>query len=275
MISPSSKSMIQKTISYTDSYLLGIKNFSVNLPFYLKEEELNEIVTLLKENQKEIFININKNMFSKDLEPLEKLLEKIETLQIDGICFYDISVISIMKRRGFKTPLVWNQEHFTTNYLTIQFWKEKGVDYTFLSNEITKEEIKEIKENVSSQLILQAFGYVPIFFSKRPLVTNYKNYFSLQDTSKIYYMKKDQFKYPLRELDGSFEAYHAKILNTLEIIKELEIDYVYLNSFLIEEDTFIKVLSDYKKNDFASIYQLYPKEMGFLDKKTVYRVRDL
>lgn len=275
MISVSNREMIEKTLAYTDAYLLGIKNYSVNMPFYLEETELEEVVNLLKDNKKEIFVNINKNMFSKDLPLIETLLEKIEKLNIDGICFYDVSIISIMKRRNFKTPLAWSQEHFTTNYSTINYWLNEGCDYTFLANEITKEEIIEIKNNTESKLILQTFGYVPIFFSKRPLITNYKKHFKLDDSSSIYYMEKDNLKYPLRELDGSFEVYNAKVLNSLEKIKDLNLDYIYLNCFLIEDDCFIKILEYLNNNDVDSINELYKEELGFLEQKTVYRVKDL
>lgn len=275
MISILNKDMIQSTLKYTDAYLLGIHHFSVNMPFYLEIEEIEEVVSLLKDNGKEVFFNINKNMFKQDLIDLEHLLEKIESLKIDGICFYDISVISIMKKRGFKTPLIWHQEHFTTNYLTIDYWLENGVKMTFLSNEITKEEIEEIKNHTKSKLILQAFGYVPIFLSKRPLVENYKKYFHIKDNSEIYYMEKEHLKYPLRNLDGDFEVYNAKILNALEMVKTLNLDYIYFNSFLIKEDEFINVLICYQEQKLNQISNKYPIELGFLDKKTVYRVKDL
>ena len=131
MISILNKDMIQSTLKYTDAYLLGIHHFSVNMPFYLEIEEIEEIVSTLKDNGKEVFFNINKNMFKKDLIDLEYLLEKIESLKIDGICFYDISVISIMKKRGFKTPLIWHQEHFTTNYLTIDGPSDEKIQIPF------------------------------------------------------------------------------------------------------------------------------------------------
>jgi len=88
-------------------------------------------------------------------------------------------------------------------------------------------------------------------------------------------MEKDGKKYPLRELDGNFECYNARLLNSLEKIEKLNIDYVYLNSFLIEEDNFLKVLSSFKNKDYKNINSLYKEELGFLEQKTVYRVKDL
>ena len=275
MIVPKSKDMILKTIDKVDAYLLGLKDFSVNLPCSFSLEEIQEMVSILKKEKKEVFLSLNKNMFSSDLEPLEKCLEEIEQLSIDGICFYDVSIPSIWKRRNFKTPLVWSQEHFTTNYATINYWWDRGVSFTQLSNEITKEEIAEIRKNTKMKLMSQVFGYIPIFYSKRPLIKNYTTIFSLETKQDICYMEKEGKKYPLREQGTSFEGYDANLLNAYLDIDTLEVDYLYLNSFLVEEDTFIEVLRCYKEKDQASLEKLFPLSSGFFHTKTVYRVKDL
>ncbi len=275
MIAPKNKNMILKTIDKVDAYLLGVENFSVNLPVSFSLKEIKEILPILKKENKEIFLSLNKNMFSSDLEPLEKCLEEIEPFSIDGICFYDVSIPSIWKRRHFKTPLVWSQEHFTTNYATSNYWLDAGVSFTQLSNEITKEEIAEIRKNTKMKFISQVFGYIPIFYSKRPLVKNYEKAFSLEAEKEIYYMEKEGKKYPLREQGTSFEGYEATILNAYLDIDTLEVDYLYLNSFLIEDDIFMEILRCYKEKDQASLEKLYPFSSGFLHTKTVYRVKDL
>ena len=275
MIAPKNKDMILKTMDKVDAYLLGVENFSVNVPCSFSLEEIKEIKDILKKQKKEIFLSLNKNMFSSDLQNLEVCLEKIEELFIDGICFYDVSIPSIMKRRNFKTPLVWSQEHFTTNYLTMNYWFDSGVTFTQLSNEITKEEIDEIRKNTKMKLISQVFGYIPMFYSKRPLVTNYKKVFSLEEKSDIYYMEQEGKKYPLREIGTSFEGYYADILNAYLEVDTLSVDYLLFNSFLIEEESFIEVLRCYREKDKESLEKLYPLENGFFHTKTVYRVKDL
>lgn len=275
MVSLKSKGMIESTLQFADAYLLGVKDFSVNMPAYFALKEMTEMIEILKKNKKEVFISLNKNMFSRDLKPLEELLEKIEDLKIDGICFYDVSIPSIVKRKCFTTPLVWNQEHFTTNYLTMNYWYSHNVVYTQLANEITKEEITEIRKNTKMKLIAQVFGYVPIFYSKRPLLTNYIKTFSLQEKKEKYTIEKEGKKYPIKEDKNSFEGYDATILNAYLDLDTLDVDYIFLNSFGIEEEKFARVLRCYKEKDKNNLEKLYPFYSGFFDKKTVYRVRDL
>lgn len=255
---------------YVDAYLIPIKDMSVNFDTYFNIEDISEFIKL----GKEVFVSMNKNMFSQDLNILEDYLKKIETLNINGICYYDIAIPEIKKRLSLNTPLVWNQEHFVTNYETINYWYKNGATYAFLSNEITKEEIKEIKENTKSKLILQTFGYVPMFFSKRPLITNYKKYFNIDDDSEKYVIEKENKKYKVRETKEGFEAYNSEILNSLEYVTDLDIDYLYLNNYDID-DKFIEVVKCYKENNIEKLNELFKVELGFLNNKTVYRVSDI
>lgn len=270
LLIPYNKNTYDETKIYANSYLLGIKNYTVNMNNLIEESELEEVLTKLKQDNFEIFVNLNKNMFKDDLNNLRVLLRKLNNQNVI-VCFYDVSVIEIVKEEQLNIELAWHQEHMTTNYLTINYWKEKGCNYTFLSNEITKEEIEEIKQNTTSKLILQVFGYIPMFVSKRPLITNYKKYFDIKDESKIYNLEYNNRLYPIIENDEYLEAYDAKIRNAYDI----EADYIYLNDFLIKNDKFIEVLRCYKEKKYDELEKLYEKQEGFLEEKTVYRVKDL
>ncbi len=275
MITLKKKEMLPKTLPFVDAYLFGIEGFSVNEVGSFSIEEVKNLVSLLKEKKKQIFISLNKNMFSKDLEPLENVLEAIEKLHIDGIAFYDVSIPSIMKRRGFLTPLLWSQEHFTTNYATMNYWHEFNVLYTQLSCEITTEEIKEIRKNTNMKLIAQVFGYVPMFYSKRPFISNYKKTFSIKEEGVNYFIEKAGEKYPIKEEGDSTEVYTSTVLNAYLEMEKLEVDYLFFSSFAIEEEKFIEVLRCYRERDKEGLEKLYPFHNGFFNTKTVYRVRDL
>lgn len=269
LLIPFNEKNYEQTKEYVNAYLIGIKDFTVNQNYLIEITALDSVIEKIKNDNKEIFININKNMFHKDLMPLRKLLKSLNK-KVTAVCFYDVSVIGIVKEEKLDIDLVWHQEHATTNYLTINYWLEKGCNYTFLSNEITKEEIEEIKKNTKSKLILQTFGYIPMFVSKRPLITNYKKYFNIEDESKLYNLEYQDKHYPILEKDEFLESYDAKIRNAHDI----DVEYNYLNDFLIE-DKFIEVLKCYKEKEFERLDEMFEKYEGFLNEKTVYRVKDL
>lgn len=260
-----------------DAILLGINGYSVNMPFYIEIEDLEEIT---KKTNKEIFISLNKNIFNDEIEELKKILLKLNEYNIKGVFYYDISIVNLKEKLDLKYDLVWNQEHLTTNYLTINYWLNKGVKYTCLSNEITLREINEIKENTKSKLILPMFGYVPMMNSKRNLVNNYIKEFNLKDNSKINYIEKEEKIYPIIDNENGTAVYTDKILNGINDVMDIEIDYILLNSFLINENDFEKVLNMFKtvtKNNkqeyYNEINNMFNSDTLFLHKETVYKVK--
>ena len=56
-----------------------------------------ELITICNENDKEIFISLNKNMFNKDLEILEYTLLQLDNLKLNGILYYDIAIVNFKK----------------------------------------------------------------------------------------------------------------------------------------------------------------------------------
>ena len=266
---PSSIDEINKTKELVDGFIIGIKDMCVNTNFCIDDLSiLNEL------KDKDIFICLNKNMHNGDLRRVEELLLELNNYSIKGVLFYDIGVLNIYNRLDLNYDLVWSQEHLTTNYNTINYWNSKGAKYTMLSSDITYEEINEITNNSKSKLIVQLFGYLPMFVSKRHIVRNYLNQFN--------YMEKEGNTYPIVDDKVGTHVYSSHILNGIEFVNKLNVEYILLNSFDIETDKFIRViemfssvtdsnLSDYKER----INSMFSNtNLGFLETKTIYRVKN-
>ena len=163
LIMPKSIDQIESLIEDIDGVIVGIKDLSINQPAYFTLDEIKKINEIIKNNGKEIFVSLNKNMFNKDLEILEYTLLQLDNLKLNGILYYDIAIVNFKKNLKLVTPLVWNQEHLTTNYLTSNFWYEYGAKYTMLSSEITIDEINEIALNANAKTMVPIFGYLPMF----------------------------------------------------------------------------------------------------------------
>lgn len=280
LVMPKSIKQTKDLLEYIDGIIIGHENLTVNMPNYFCMEEIKQFNTLMKENKKSIFISLNKNIFNSDLKELKETMKELETLKIDGILFYDIALVNIKKENNYKTPLVWNQEHLTTNYLTSNFWYDFGATFTMLSSEITLDEIKEIKANTKARLILPVFGYLPMFVSRRHLVKNYLDTFNLKDNSKINYIEKEDKIYPIIDTKNGTIAYSNVPLNALEETLELDLDYILLDSFNIEDETFktiVKLFKDVNKENIKEyneiINNLIEINKGFLYNETIYKVK--
>lgn len=264
-----------------DGYIIGVKSLSVNMPIYFELNELIDFINKIKGNKQEVFISLNKNMHNGDLKYLEEVMQSLNGLGINGVLYYDISVVNIWKRLNVDYELVWAQEHLTTNYLTCNYWYDKGVRYTYLSSEITTNEIQEIRKNTKMKLMVPIFGYLPMFVSKRHVVKNYLNYFDLKDNSDINYIAKESKVYPIVDNENGTTVYSCSILNGIgETLKLTDIEYLVLNSFNIG-NSFNKVVKMFKNVDENNIEeyineldQLFNSNRGFLHSRTIYKVKN-
>ena len=273
---PSSIDEINRTKDKVDGFIIGIKDMCVNTNFCVDNLSILNSLT-----DKDIFISMNKNMHNSDLSHVEELLLELNNYPIKGVLFYDIGVLNIYNRLNLNYELVWSQEHLTTNYNTINYWNSKGAKYVMLSNDITFEEIKDIEENSKSKLIVQLFGYLPMFVSKRHIVRNYLNQFDLHDNSSVNYMEKEGNTYPIIDDNVGTHVYSAHILNGVGYTNKTNCEYILLNSFNIDIDDFIKVIEMFKNVNESNSKEYEERinsmfsntNLGFLDTKTIYRVK--
>ena len=273
---PSSIDEIEKTKTIVDGFIIGIKDMCVNTNFCI--DDLS-ILSSLKD--KDIFISLNKNMHNGDLSRVESILLELNNYPIKGVLFYDIGVLNIYNRLNLNYDLVWAQEHLTTNFNTINYWYRKGAKYTLISNDITFEEIKDIEKNSKSKLIVNLFGYLPMFVSKRHIVRNYLNQFDLNDRSNVNYMEKEGNTYPIIDNNVGTFCYSAYILNGIKYVLDLNVEYILLNSFNIDTGKMVEVIKMFRSvnKDNVSEYESKINKMfestnyGFLDTKTIYRVK--
>lgn len=254
-----------------DGFIIGIKDLSVNMPNYFDIDILSKL-----DYSKDIFICLNKNMHNSDLEYLKEVLLKLNNYKIKGVIYYDISIVNMKDLLNY--DLVWSQEHMTTNYLTSNFWFENGVKYTMISNDITLNEIKEIIKNSKAKLMITLFGYITIFTSKRKLIDNYLNYFKIDDNSKINYLNKEGKTYPIINDKNGTNVYTNYILNGLRESIDLDLEYIIINSFMIENiKEIINIFKNVNKENIdeleSKINSLIKTEKGFLYEETVYRVK--
>lgn len=253
----------KKLESLVSGFIMPINDFSINYENTFSLAEIKEVIKI-----KEVFVVVNKNIHNSELDSLKKLLLEIEKLNISGIIFYDIAIVNLKNKLGLKTPLVWAQEHLTTNWHTINYWNSKGVEYTYLSSELTKKEMDEIVKNTKAKIFVNVFGYLPMFTSKRHLVNNYLEHFNLDSKNKNKTIYKEDKYYPISDKENGTTVYSDYILNALDQDFS-NYDYLVFNSNFISEEDFYDTLVNYKKK---GTYR-FPFEHGFLYKETIYKVK--
>ena len=210
-----------------DAFIFALKKYSSG---YSKEYSLEEIKRVKEDNKDtEIFVAVNKNIFNRELVDLEKVLIELDKINVSGVLFYDMAILSIKRRLNLKLPLVWNQTHMVTNYNTCNYYYDKGCEYGVLASEITLDEVKEIKSKTKMKLFLNVFGYQIMGYSRRHLLDNYFKSIGINRKEDEYVIKNNNEDYIIREEENGNALYFGKPLNGSVIIKDLDLDYVILN----------------------------------------------
>lgn len=275
---PSSINEINKTKNIVDGFIIGIEDMCVNANMFIS---INDLSLLENISDKDIFISMNKNMHNSDLDNIKNILIELNKYHIKGVLYYDVAVLNIYRKLNLNYDLVLATEHATTNYNTINYWNSFGVNYAYLSNDITEEEMVTISKNCKAKLMTTLFGYLPMFVSKRHIVKNYLEHFELQDNSTVNYIQKEGKTYPIIDSNIGTSVYSANILNGIKSVLNINLDYIVLNSFDIELDKFIDVINMFRDVDKDNIIEYYDKinsmfsntDEGFLNTKTIYRVK--
>ena len=273
---PDNINQIKDNTKYYDGVILSIDKFSVNSRYTLSINEIKDIIKIIPD--KEIFISINKNIENNELDELENILFSLNELNIKGVLYSDVALVTYKDKLNY--DLVWAQEHLVTNYETINYWHDFGVNYAYLSSDLNINEISIITKNTDVKLMTNIFGYSSMFVSKRHIVKNYLNNFNIKDNSKIHYMKKEGKTYPI--IDSNYTYVFANnIFNGIKEYYNMDVDYYVVNGFLIDNEDFSTVLSiignitkENVEDSSLQVMDIFTNiDTGFLYKDVVSKVK--
>lgn len=258
-----------KELSYeADGYILGVDKYSFLFGKTFNIDEIKKIKNDL--NGKEIFVSFNRVIFNSELEDYKKKLEKVDSLGVKGIIVGDIAALTY----DLKTNIVLDQTHLNNSFYAINHYYNNGVYGSVLTNDITLSEINDIKKNTQASLFKQVFGYPHLSTSKRKLISNYKEYFNINDTSSSYEIseKNSNNSYKIIEDSCGTHILGDKVLNLLSF--DLNVDYKMVDGFMLDDvKKVLEIFMNDEKDRNNWINDTYNANYGFINKETIYRVK--
>lgn len=258
-----------KELSYeADGYILGIDKYSFLFGKTFNIDEIKKIKDALK--KKEIFVSFNRVIFNDELEDYKMKLKEVDDLGINGIIVGDIAALTY----DIKTDVILDQTHLNNSFYAINHYYNNGVYGTVLTNDITLSEINDIKKNTKSVLFKQVFGYPHLSTSKRKLISNYKEYFNINDTSSIYEIVEKNSNNIYKIIEDNFGTHILgdKVLNLLSF--DIDVDYKIVDGFMLGDvKKVLEIFMNNKKDKNDWINDTYNANYGFINKETIYRVK--
>lgn len=203
----------------------------------------------IKNINKKISLKVDKIFEENELEELELFLIKTFNYNIDFYLFSDMAVYYILKKYNKQNKAVYFSKTINCSSKDINEYNNLGIK-CLVSTELVLEDIEKIA-NLENNFVY-CYGYTNIFYSKRKLLSLYKDYSSLnfQVDNKRYLLLEETRSeyYPIFEnKNGTFisNAYIYLLFEELNSINKN--NYFYIDSTFIDEDQLLKVLDIYKK----------------------------
>ena len=257
-----------------DGIILPLENCSVD---YFKYYSISDIRECRKSTDKLLYVVINKMIFNNELDNLLSVLKELESIKIDGVFFYDLAVLNLVKENKININLIYNGTHMVTNSDTINLYYDLGVKGAYLSNEITKDEVLNIRSNTKSDLFILLLGNPVVAMSRRSLLTSYftnKNK-SNNDLITIKEPKSGQ-EFLVKEDNNGTTFFYNRRLNLSNVYKELVdsgINYGIVEQGDYSSDEYKELINSFISFNKQKIDELAGHNRGFLYRETIYKVK--
>ena len=246
--------------------MLYIDKLSVNSSFYIDVEDLKNIDF----KDKKIYVVMNKIMHNSDLDLVRNTLGKLKDMDLK-ILFYDMSIYNISKEMGIIDKLIIFQDHLNASIYSNKFYYDLGITGSYINSDITGSELLDIKNNSNMEIYFTGYGYLPIFYSRRYLISNYLKFINKEELCGKYTIISDMnIEYPISEEEYGTTIYSEKPVNLINYLNYLDnIDYLVLNSNGIDNDEFNLMIDKFINKDI--IEDCY---IGFFNTKTIFKVKN-
>lgn len=272
-----------------NKFVISVDKFTQITDCAFSMEDIKKTVDL----KIDVAVVLNRIIHNDMLIDLEKTLNQLSSLGVSEIIYSDIAVYQLITKNNYKFKLHYSPDTYTTNSKVIEFWNNKGVKAFSPANELSLRAIRDLNVPENMEMTLNAFGHIPMFVSKRKLLSNYgesqnidvqqNKWYKIQELerSSDYWIREDQYGTYI----VTFET--LNILDEIREIKKANPTYLYINGLLKNTqqindavDAFNLVLNSDQIKKFGLIelerFRVkYPKEeftKGFYYKYTMYKL---
>ncbi len=185
---------------YCGGFSYGLREGADNFSY----EELKEGTEFIHKRNKKIYVTVNMIPHNEDLEGLDEYLHQLEEIGVDALIISDPGVLKIIRDENIDIELHLSTQANAVNYASVAFWKEMGMKRIILARELSKDEIKDIREKTDVSLEMFVHGAMCISYSGRCLLSNY---FVNRDANRGKCAHSCRWKYHLVEEERPGEYY--------------------------------------------------------------------
>lgn len=136
-------------------------------------EEIEEGCSFAHNLGKKVYLTLNIVFHNEDMDGVEEYIKSVVDAGIDAFIVSDPFIISHIKDNYPNVEVHLSTQNSTSNYESVLFFLEQGVDRVVLARELNKNEIKEIIDKTGIDIEVFIHGAMCTCFSGRCALSNY------------------------------------------------------------------------------------------------------
>ena len=224
-----------------------MENFSKGFLSYFNIDDIKKAIALKNEYAKLLVLSLNLLYTDSMIKDLFNILSYDMLNKIDKIIISDIGLLEYFKNINLNNKVIFYPGPLLSNKYDFNILKKDKIHAGVISSELLLDEKKEIIKNKKIKTALIGYGYYPMFYSKRLLLTNFKNEYNLKfdPSKKTYYLienERQNKKLPILEDSSSTTIYTSDIINLVDDVNSLDgLDYFIFDQLFLNLDEIIKI----------------------------------
>ena len=161
--------------------------------------ELKEAVEYAHKRGVKVYITVNILPHPAEQKRIPEYLEYLESIKPDALIISDLGVFSMAKKYAPSLQLHVSTQASTVNAEACKMWYSLGASRIVLARELSLAEIIDIKNNIPSELELEAFvhGAMCVSYSGRCLLSNF---FTCRDANRGNCAQPCRWEYNVKEI---------------------------------------------------------------------------
>ncbi|MFC0233816.1 U32 family peptidase [Vagococcus entomophilus] len=178
---------------YIGGNAYGLRSRAGNFSY----EEMAEGVAYAKEHQAKVYVAANMVTHEGDAKGAGEFFRELRTIGISAVIVSDPALIEICATEAPGLPIHLSTQASATNYETLEFWKEEGLERVVLAREVSMAEVAEIRKNTSIEIEAFIHGAMCISYSGRCTLSNHM---SFRDANRGGCSQSCRWKYELYDM---------------------------------------------------------------------------
>lgn len=178
---------------YIGGQAYGLRSRAGNFTF----EEMAEGVEFAKKYNAKVYVAANMVTHEGNEEGAGEWFRTLRDLGISAVIVSDPALIAICAAEAPGLPIHLSTQASATNYETLEFWKNLGLERVVLAREVSMEELAEIRKNTDVEIEAFVHGAMCISYSGRCVLSNYM---SMRDANRGGCSQSCRWKYDLYDM---------------------------------------------------------------------------